>query len=208
MLAFMNPEWPRLPLSQILAESQKSTGVAYSPDRGTVTDTLCASLLLESQWCEVEGVGQVIRPRSIKNTPISELYLISEIDFPASASVAQFSDYRKLFWLEYGHAWSMLTISYRNSDAVNSYLACYPEIESFLEAAGPELVRCFEGPVAITLEVITYTGKTTYEELVGWIQSSDDIDEGLRKLERFEDEWFLDHLDEVGSKFNFNIETK
>ena len=62
--------------------------------------------------------------------------------------------------------------------------------------------------IEIVLEVLTYPDETVHEELVGWIQSTDDVSEGLAKLGRFEDEWFLDHMAEIGHKFNFNIETK
>lgn len=100
-------------------------------------------------------------------------------------------------------------VSYRNPAAVTPYLACYPEIEDFIEAAWPALVEYFDDSIEIVLEVLTYPGdETIHEELVGWIQSSNDVDEGLAKLERFEDEWYLDHMAEVGHNFNFNIETR
>ena len=99
-------------------------------------------------------------------------------------------------------------ISYRNLVAVEVYLARYREIEDFIEAAGPALVKCFDDSIEIVLEVLTYPDETVHEELVGWIQSTDDVSEGLAKLGRFEDEWFLDHMAEIGHKFNFNIETK
>ena len=99
-------------------------------------------------------------------------------------------------------------ISYRNPDEVMAYLERYPEIEGFMEAAQPELTRYFGRTVHVILEVITYPEESDHqEELVGWIQSSDDVDEGLDKLGRFDDDWFLDHMDEINGKFNFNIET-
>lgn len=100
-------------------------------------------------------------------------------------------------------------VSYRNPAAVETYLARYPEIESFIEAAWPALIECFDASIEIVLEVITYPAdEAIHQELVGWIQSSDDVDDGLAKLEQFEDEWYLDHMAEVGHKFNFNIETR
>lgn len=100
-------------------------------------------------------------------------------------------------------------VSYRNPVAVEDYLARYPEIEGFIEAAWPALVECFDDAIEIVLEVLTYPAdETIQEELVGWIQSTDEVDEGLAKLDRFEDEWYLDHMSEVGNKFNFNIETR
>lgn len=88
-------------------------------------------------------------------------------------------------------------------------MARYPDVEGFLEVACPVLTEYFGDSVEIVLEVLAYsTGETTHEELVGWIQSTDDINEGLARLSRFEDEWFLNHMDEVDHKFNFNIETR
>lgn len=69
-------------------------------------------------------------------------------------------------------------------------------------------MNCFKGPVDIVLEVISDPEKVAHEEMVGWIQSADDVFTGLEKFERFEDEWFLDHMAQVDDKFSFNIETK
>lgn len=99
-------------------------------------------------------------------------------------------------------------ISYRNPEMVEAYLTRYPEISDFLEAAWPVLLRCFGGPVDIVLEVITHPDEAAYRDLVGWIQSTEDVRTALEKLERFEDEWFLDHITLIGDKFNFNIETR
>jgi hypothetical protein len=98
-------------------------------------------------------------------------------------------------------------IFYRNPEAVITYLACHPEIEDFLNAAWPFLEESFGTPVDIVLEVMSYP-EEDYDELVGWIQSTDSVYEGLEKFEQFEDEWLLDNLDKVIDKFSFNIETK
>ena len=101
-----------------------------------------------------------------------------------------------------------IKVTYRNPEAVRAYLASHPEIEDFLEATLPALFRCFGDPVNIVLEVMTYPEEGAYDELVSWIQSTDDVSEGLEKLERFEDEWLSEQLSRVGNKFNFNIEFK
>ncbi len=99
-------------------------------------------------------------------------------------------------------------LSYRNREAVETYLARHPEIKSFIEAAYPALVKSFGSPVDIVLEVITHPDETAHQELVGWIQSTDSVVGGLEQFDRFEDEWFLDHMHLVDDKFNFNIETR
>jgi hypothetical protein len=99
-------------------------------------------------------------------------------------------------------------VSYRDYESVRAYLTAYPEIEGFLEEAWLGLVRCFGSSVEIVLEVISYPQDGAYSELVGWIQSTDAVSEGLEKLERFEDGWLLEQLARVGNRFNFNIEFK
>ena len=101
-----------------------------------------------------------------------------------------------------------LNISYRNDEVVVDFLNHNPEIIGFISLAQSPLVKNFGYPVDIVLEVMTDPDHDGFEELVAWIQSNDDVDEGLEKLERFDDEWFLDHLDFVGNNFSFNIETR
>lgn len=99
-------------------------------------------------------------------------------------------------------------ISYRNQEAVEAYLAHHPEIEGFIEAAYPALAKSLGGSVDIVLEVVIDPDETAYQQLVAWVQSTDSVAEGLKKLDCFEDEWFLDHMHLVDDTFNFNIETK
>ena len=101
-----------------------------------------------------------------------------------------------------------LNISYRNDEVVADFLNHNPEILDFISLAQSALVKNFGYPVDIVLEVMIDPDHDDFEELVAWIQSSDSIDEGLEKLERFDDECFLNHLDLVGNNFSFNIETR
>ena len=98
-------------------------------------------------------------------------------------------------------------ISYENREKVRAFLDRHPEIRTFIRAALPALHKCFGSAVSVVLEVLVYPEQSGPEELVAWIQSTDEVYEGLEKLERFEDEWFLDHLAETGGIFNFNVET-
>lgn len=94
-------------------------------------------------------------------------------------------------------------ISYRNPETVESYLASHPEIEVFLSESWPGLEKHFGKDVSVILEVMTYPGEESYDELVGWIQSTDQIEVGLDKLEAFEEEWLTEQLRNVGNVFNF-----
>jgi hypothetical protein len=123
----------------------------------------------------------------------------TEIEFEASSPLCD--------WLPRLEP-SLVRISYRNSPMVQAYLACHPEIWGFLEEARPVLAEIFGGLVDIVLEVITYPEEGAEDELVAWIQSTNTVDEGLEKLDRFEDEWAIDHLTSVATRFNFNIETR
>jgi hypothetical protein len=100
-----------------------------------------------------------------------------------------------------------LSISYRNPEAVKTYLTHNPEIEKFLGESQPALVSCFERPVDIVLELIV-DPEDGHEHLVGWIQSTDAVNKALEKLERFDEDWFLDHINDIGDKFSFNLESQ
>jgi hypothetical protein len=99
-------------------------------------------------------------------------------------------------------------VSYRNPEAVEPYLASHPEIEAFLSESWPGLEKHFGKNVSLILEVMTCPGEESYDELVGWIQSTDEIEVGLDKLEVFEEEWLEKELRKVGNGFNFDIEFK
>ena len=101
---------------------------------------------------------------------------------------------------------SIPRVTFRNREAVVAFLERHPEIEPFLGSALPVLTKCFDAPIEVDLEVMSYAYESAYDELVGWIQSTDDVDTGMKKLDRFEEEWFLDHMEMVHNKFNFNIE--
>jgi hypothetical protein len=97
-------------------------------------------------------------------------------------------------------------IAYRNSDLVETYLATHPEIPDFLKQVWPSLEAYFGETIQLVLEVMTYPEEVGSNELVGWIQMTGDINEGLDKLEQFEAEWLEEQLRKVGANFNFNIE--
>jgi hypothetical protein len=131
-------------------------------------------------------------------------YLVStDIDLPTP----EINETVSTFFFDAHTQTTVPQLIHRNPEAVEDFLARYPQIFDFIQAAWPELIECFGGPVDIVLELITFPDESAHEELVGWIQSTDDVIDGLEKFERFEDEWFLDHMDKVGDKFNFNLET-
>ena len=99
-----------------------------------------------------------------------------------------------------------IPITYRNSVTVENYLDRYPDIMKFIQESSASLIKCFGPSVSLVLEIMEYHYDTYYEELVGWIQSTEDVQTGLEMLDQFEDECLQDQINKVGNKFNFNIE--
>ncbi len=89
---------------------------------------------------------------------------------------------------------------------MEDYLERHPQIKDFLVGTWPTVAKYFGEAVTIVLEVMTYPAENAYDELVGWIQSTDDIQKGLEKLEQLEDELFQEQIVKIGNRFNFNIE--
>jgi len=58
----------------------------------------------------------------------------------------------------------------------------------------------------VFLEVISDPEVEGVEELFAYILTSLPIDEALARLDSLDEEWFLDQLDRVGGRFNFNLE--
>lgn len=98
-------------------------------------------------------------------------------------------------------------VSYRNPEAVEDFLTKHQEVKNALYEAAPLLQKIFGASVRVVLEVLSYPEEGSYDELVGWIQSTDDVITGLEKLEQFEDVWLPEHLDLSINTFNFNLET-
>ena len=99
-------------------------------------------------------------------------------------------------------------ISFRNPNVVKSYLVDRPQIEDFIKLVWPSLVEYFGETISLVLEVMISPDEIDSDELVGWIQTTDDVNEALDKLEQFEDQWLEEQLNTVGCAFNFNIEMK
>ncbi len=97
-------------------------------------------------------------------------------------------------------------ISYRNIVAAFDFLSKHGDVEPFIESAWPHLLSHFGKQVNIVLEVLVYPEGGP--NLIGWIQSqSTDLDDAMNKYFSFEDNWYLDNLNRVTTKFHFNIES-
>lgn len=99
-------------------------------------------------------------------------------------------------------------IFYRNPKKVESFLALYPDIDKMIKECWPDLIKYFGESVSIVLEVMVHSEKEAYEEIIAWIQSTDEIDNGLNKLDLFLDKWLTKQIETADDTFNFNIEFK
>lgn len=94
----------------------------------------------------------------------------------------------------------------RNGNDVRAFLASHPRVEPFLSISWPFLIKHFGPQVQVTLELMQYPGEQVEPELVAWIQCSDPVLTGLAELDAFQEEWFLDQIDDINARFNFNLE--
>lgn len=99
-------------------------------------------------------------------------------------------------------------IFYRNPEKVENFLALYPDIDKMIKECWPDLIKHFGESVSIILEVMVHSEEETYEEIIAWIQSTDEVDEGLNKLDLFLDKWLAKQIEIADNTFNFNIEFK
>ena len=99
-------------------------------------------------------------------------------------------------------------IFYRNPEKVENFLALYPDILNMIKEGWPDLIKYFGESVSVILEVMVHNEEDAYEEIIAWIQSTDEIDDGLNKLDLFLDKWLIKQIETADDTFNFNIEFK
>jgi len=105
----------------------------------------------------------------------------------------------KLRWVEENYM-------IRRKATVQRFLDTHPEIVEFLLEAYGQAQRHFGSDVQVALEVVSDPEVDAPEELFGYILTSLAVDDALTRLDSFDADWFLDQLDRVGGRFNFNLE--
>lgn len=96
--------------------------------------------------------------------------------------------------------------SLRNAATVRRFLHAYPQlVEVLLEAHG-YLQKYFGPEPQVTLKVVSDPEGEGVEELFAYILTPLPVDEALARLDKLDEEWFLDQLDRVDGRFNFNLE--
>lgn len=94
---------------------------------------------------------------------------------------------------------------FRNTEAVRRFLGAHPHLIEIILEAYPYLVKHFGPNPQVMLEVVRDPEAERPEQLFAYILTSLDADEALDRLDRLDEEWFLDQSDRVGDFFNFNL---
>jgi len=96
--------------------------------------------------------------------------------------------------------------SFRDALAIRGFLRAHPQLTEVLLEAHAHLQECFGPDPQVALEVVSDPEAEGPDELFAYILTSLPADEALVRLDRLDEEWFLDQLDRVGTFFNFNLE--
>ncbi len=121
----------------------------------------------------------------------------------------QLSNYAALqqFFLESSHLRRMGEIyPFRDVLAVQRFLRAYPQLTTVLLEAYAYLEKHFGPDPQVVLGVISDPEAVGREQLFAYILTSLPVDEAQVRLDRLDEEWFLNQLDQVGDLFNFNLE--
>ena len=96
--------------------------------------------------------------------------------------------------------------SLRDPTSVRRFLHTYPQLVEVLLDAHVYLQKYFGPDPQVILEVVSDPEVEGMDELFAYILTSLPVDEALARLDRLDEEWFLDQLDRVAGRFNFNLE--
>jgi len=94
----------------------------------------------------------------------------------------------------------------QKSADVRNFLYAHPKLVEVLLEAGVYLEQYFGPDPHVTLQVVRDPGVEGMAELFAYILTSLPVDEALARLDRLDEEWFLDQLERVDGQFNFNLE--
>ena len=96
--------------------------------------------------------------------------------------------------------------SLRDAAAVRRFLQACPQLIELLLEAHVYLQEYFGPDPQVTLEVVSDPEAESMDELFAYILTSLPVDEALARLDKLDEEWFLDQLDRVDGQLNFNLE--
>ncbi len=96
--------------------------------------------------------------------------------------------------------------SFRDALAVRRFLRAHPQLTEVLLEAHAYLEKHFGPDPQVALGVVSDPEAVGWDQLFAYILTPLSVDEAQARLDRLDEEWFLDQLDQVGDLFNFNLE--
>ena len=94
----------------------------------------------------------------------------------------------------------------RDAPRVRQYLRDHPEVIQVLLEARLCLEKHIGTDVRVFLEIVRDPEADRDQELFAYIVTTLSADEALRRLDAFDDGWFLKHIGNVAGRLNFNLE--
>lgn len=103
--------------------------------------------------------------------------------------------------------WRKLAEMYSFHDAatVSSFLSAHPHLIEILFEAYPHLLEHLGPDLKVALKVVSDPEAEDSKRLFAYLLTSLPPEEALIRLDRLDEEWFLDQTDRVGDLFNFNL---
>lgn len=111
-------------------------------------------------------------------------------------------DWRRLTKKKHKYLGKPLFFSPKSNYDVNEFVHSHKEIETVFSKCGNELIEIFGVPLNVTFDLVPEGDR---EILHGSIVSTDPVEEGMEKFDRFLD-WYIDEdVDLITDRFIFNI---
>lgn len=94
---------------------------------------------------------------------------------------------------------------FRGNNHIIDYLQTHSELINFLLESHYYLEKYFGAAAKFGLEVVQ-DPEAQHDQLFVYINTSLPVNEALIRLDQFDSDWFLDHIDWLGHLINFNLE--
>ncbi|MFQ5857433.1 MAG: hypothetical protein ACE5LU_17645 [Anaerolineae bacterium] len=98
--------------------------------------------------------------------------------------------------------------SVRDAATVWQFLLAHLHLVEVLLEAYPHLEKHFGPDPEVTLEVVNDPEAVTRKQVFAYIVTSFPPAKALTRLDKLDEEWFLDQLDRVDGLLNFNLESR
>ncbi len=96
--------------------------------------------------------------------------------------------------------------AFRDPEAVVAFIRAHPEVVAPLLDAVAVIPRFFGPGREVALELERDRDAPDHVQLFALIRIGEDAEDGLARLDRFDEDWWLDVLPQVGPRLVFTIE--